>query len=112
MQAAGMQGQMADDQLTFDVAPAPGDRAYSCCGLPCGALDEPRDVPRPHAPDCPNPNVGPWVHRETGFIVRRLHCISRDGTCPTGGVCPPRPGVFDPYDGACCITLRQSNVPS
>lgn len=93
-------------QLALDIAEPPVERCYVCCGLPCGPLDAPREAIYPHAADCPNPNVGKWVHRETGWIMRRLHCISKDGTCPTGGVCPPTPGVFDPHDGACCLDLR------
>lgn len=91
------------EQLALEVA-AP--RAYVCCGLPCGDLGEARTVPRPHADDCPNPSVGTWIDRATGWPIRRLHCIAADGTCPHGGRFPGRPGLADPHDGACCLELR------
>lgn len=96
-------------QLAFDVAPA---RVYECCGQPCASLRErpSKARPFPHAEDCSNPNVGQWVDRATGCMIRRLHCIGADGTCPHGGHPPDDPHLVDPYAGRCCLEIRDSGV--
>jgi hypothetical protein len=97
-----------NDQLGLDLA-AVIVRCYDCCGLPCGPLSAPPDAIYPHAQDCSNPNVGTWIHRETGWTIRRLHCgddvVAGRKPCPHNGRFA-RLGVFDPHDGACCLTLR------
>lgn len=99
------------EQLALAVEPPPPERVYGCCGLPCGPLDAPPDAIYPHAPDCSNPNVGKWIHRETGWTIRGLHCgdayLSGAKPCPHGGRFA-RPGVFDPYGGRCCVELAVS----
>lgn len=107
------------EQLSLDVAPPPLERRYTCCGQPCGELPPPIADPdyarrarelraegHPHAEDCTNPDLGTWIDRATGWPLRRLHCIAADGTCPSGGAFPPRPGLADPYGGRCCLELR------
>jgi hypothetical protein len=72
------------EQLALGVETAT-ERRYTCCGMPCGPLPpslmtpegaararELVAIPRPHAGDCPNPIVGTWIDRETGWIMRRL----------------------------------------
>jgi hypothetical protein len=93
-------------QLGFDFR-ATAERRYVCCGQPCGELGE-EARPWPHADDCPNENVGVWVDRATGWPIRRLHCISADGTCPHGGRFPQRAGLADPYGGLCCLAIRRA----
>lgn len=92
----------------FAGLPAP-ERGYGCCGLPCGPLDAPADAIYPHAADCTNPNLGTWIHRETGWTIRSLHCgdsvMSGAKPCPYGGTFA-KPGVFDPHGGRCCLDLR------
>lgn len=88
-------------QLTLDLA---SPRVYGCCGLPCGELGQDR-APWPHAADCANPNVGTWIDRATGWPIRRLKCVDGGKPCPHGGRFPARPGLADPYDGACCKDL-------
>lgn len=106
------------DQLSLLEA---AGRVYGCCGLPCGELPPAYtagpeaaakaramgEVPWPHAEDCPNPNLGSWSDRATGWPLRRLHCIAADGSCPYGGRLPARPGLADPYGGRCCIDLKR-----
>jgi hypothetical protein len=94
------------DQLALDVAPPPPEPRYVCCDMPCGPLSAPRSAIYRHADDCSNPNVGTWIDRATGWPLRRLHCVSADGTCPHGGRHPDKPGLADPYNGACCLELR------
>lgn len=102
---------MSTEQLALEL-PQATERRYVCCGLPCAGLHERPTAARPfpHAPDCPNPAVGGWIHRETGMIVRRLHCgdeAIRSGMCPHGGRAPAREGMFDPHGGRCCIEVRR-----
>jgi hypothetical protein len=93
------------NQLSLLTEPG---RVYLCCGRPCAPLSETKPGVWPHAEDCPNPNVGVWVDRATGWMIRRLGCMSVNDPrpCPYGGAFPPRPGLADPYGGACCKTLR------
>jgi hypothetical protein len=99
-------------QLGLDLAAAV-ERRYVCCGMPCAELGErpTAERPFPHAPDCDNPAVlGGWVHRETGMIVRRLHCgesAMRSGECPHGGAPRHQRGLWDPYGGRCCVEVRR-----
>jgi hypothetical protein len=109
------------EQLALGVEAAV-ERRYTCCGMPCGPLPpslmapegaararELAAIPRPHAGDCPNPVVGTWIDRATGWPIRRLGCFSVGGErpCPYGGRFPQRSGTVDPYDGECCLTLRR-----
>lgn len=111
-------------QLTLELEPEELDRRYVCCGQPCGPLPpaltagpeaaaratQLEAVPWPHAGDCPNPNLGVWIDRATGWPLRRLNCgddAMRTGRCPGGGTFRARPGLADPYDGACCIDLQR-----
>lgn len=96
------------DQLALDVEPPPAQRRRLCCDSRAPELHEraTAETPFPHTAECTNSALGTFLHRETGMIMRALHCIRADGTCPTGGVCLPREGVFDPFEGRCCIELR------
>jgi hypothetical protein len=93
-------------QLALDLRP---ERVYGCCGRRAPGLHErpSKDRPFPHADDCPNPNVGPWVDRATGCMIRRLHCVAADGSCPHGGRPPEDPYLVDPHGGRCCLELRE-----
>lgn len=98
-------------QLGFDFAPPA--RTYTCCGQPCPplppAMTDPAYVhqppqPFPHTADCPNPNVGTWIDRATGWPIRQLRCTDTE-PCPHGGTYPQRPGTADPYNGRCCLQI-------
>jgi hypothetical protein len=95
-------------QLGFDFAAPASERRYGCCGKPTWELSEPRTTPRPHADDCPNPNVGTWVDRATGWPIRRLKCVDDSQPCPYGGTFPAKPGLADPHGGACCKAFAKA----